>query len=439
MARNGIAATGRRLAIMFAVTVLATLVVGVPAAFAADSVTLDPGAMEQFLSAFQRLGDQQPVKEICKESCHADIANTDNYSSSINFSHGYHMRYPCFSCHPRFPHNKNATVERPTMKACFNCHGLRHSSSGKIASGVCKDCHRAPKKSLRPPSHTQDWAGTPHVKPAEKSFNTECAMCHDAFSCTGCHDKKNIDWAPKAWEYDAGEGCLSCHSDPTLRVATAQGSKPYLVTGLDDTAHSETTCQQCHPDFRYDDKSSQSKIWQVNAGYACAECHESQKEERLKKPVAEWKASVHYEQLRDGNTNSATCGSCHMGHLIRKIDTPFEEAQMHGSAIRMCAKCHEAAYTSYDDYYHGAAYKQGEQDAPACWQCHNSHKVLPANNPQSTVYRANVSKTCGQEGCHKGSEAEFGEDAGDLIHQQSQAVKDNPLGKLVATVRSWVD
>ena len=88
----------------------------------------------------------------------------------------------------------------------------------------------------------------------------------------------------------------------------------------------------------------------------------------------------------------------------------------------MCARCHPDEYESYDDYYHGAAYKRGATDAPACWDCHGAHDVLPTSDPNSLMSEQNRADTCGQEGCHQGSDLEnnpaFAEAASELIHQK---------------------
>ncbi len=125
------------------------------------------------------------------------------------------------------------------------------------------------------------------------------------------------------------------------------------------------------------------------------------------------------------------------GHFIYSTATEAGKLRMHGSAYRTCARCkqHGDDYATYNDYYHGRAYKNGASDAPACWQCHEAHGVLPSNNPASSVSSKNVGATCGQEGCHKGSSEEFGAAAGELIHRTGEAQEENALLQLIARVR----
>ncbi len=249
--------------------------------------------------------------------------------------------------------------------------------------------------------------------------------------CTTCHDDKGVVWSPTTgWAYESGDGCQSCHGSSNLLKQDRGIAKSFQVSGLEDSIHRDITCQQCHPDYRYDDKPAATKLWNVNAGIECGVCHQNAKDEKNRAPVAAYEKSIHAEKIREGDYNSATCGSCHGGHFIYSLDTDAAKARMHGSALRVCARCHVEQYASYDDYYHGRAYKQGALDAPACWQCHKSHDVLPKAVPASSVSEKNVGATCAQEGCHKGSNEQFGADAGSLIHRKSEASESQPCRRV---------
>ncbi|PKQ15035.1 MAG: hypothetical protein CVT67_11225 [Actinobacteria bacterium HGW-Actinobacteria-7] len=437
MAPRHRARPGRLLAIGLA-GVAFCVTLGAAAAFAAD-VPEQPS----FEQLFQQLQNSPVYKDACTKTCHGSIAKTENYASAIKFQHGYHQLVACDSCHPRFPHRADTTIERPSMKGCFDCHGVRHGPMGVIASGECVDCHVTPRERLRPAFHTFGWAGVEHVAPANKEFNTKCAMCHQPASCNECHDREGIKWAPASWDYDAGDGCLACHGEAGLTKQSAAGMKSFQVTGLTDSAHTDLSCQDCHQDYRYDDKTMPSQLWTVNAGQACASCHSAQKDNknlseadrtRLSAPVAAYNQSKHAEAISQGNYDAATCGSCHGGHFIARTDNDAAKQRLHMSSYRVCARCkqHGTNYDTYDDYYHGKAYKAGAADAPACWDCHGSHKILPAASKESSVNAANVGATCGRPGCHSGSSEKFGAAAADLIHTKVAEQEANPLRKLIA-------
>jgi hypothetical protein len=376
----------------------------------------------------------QVYAENC-DPCHADISDTDNFSDEIIFEHGYHQLIACSSCHTRFPHRREGT-EVPTMKGCFDCHGLQHGPVGELATGECEECHNTLRARLRPEFHGRDWAGTPHVEPSLKELNTKCMMCHDGPFCDECHEEEDIDWEPETnYNYDAEDGCLACHGDENL-TKTSQGQpKSFQVVGVMDSAHADVTCQQCHKDYEYEGKEKATPLWNVNAGLACMDCHDHDEQSTI------YMDSIHGQELANGDLEAATCASCHGGHFIQRLDTEYAKRTLQGSAYRMCARCHRAEYESYDDYYHGAAYKRGATDAPACWDCHGAHEVLPTSDPDSLMSDQNRADTCGQEGCHAGSDYEnpaFAEAASSLIHQQVDAAAENPLRQVLIQIGSWL-
>lgn len=84
------------------------------------------------------------------------------------------------------------------------------------------------------------------------------------------------------------------------------------------------------------------------------------------------------------------CTSCHSD--ISQIP--------HASELRrpQCATCHADATKVYSESVHGKAFARGDRDAATCSDCHGSHNILPAKNPDSQVYPLNLPRTCGS--CH---------------------------------------
>ncbi len=178
---------GRLLAIVLATVAFAAVTMQFTCAFAADpSAPLDVAATAQLLD---QLGSSQVDAAVCTSLCHGNIAVTKNYAASIKFTHGNHIIVQCNSCHTKFPHQQSGT-SRPTMKGCFDCHGLRHGSMGIIAKDECEACHVTPRWQMEcpPAKTTPDWPGKGHVKPAQDRLNTECMLCHKEPECTTCHD-----------------------------------------------------------------------------------------------------------------------------------------------------------------------------------------------------------------------------------------------------------
>jgi len=297
-----------------------------------------------------------------------------------------------------------------------------------MAKSQCEKCHTNTKTvKLRPKDHGADWKGKPHVAPAETQLSTKCMMCHTQAQCDLCHGQTNVSWeTTQAWSYDTGNGCLSCHGSQLPRITA-----PVTASGLDRSAHRDVTCPQCHPDFRYDDTKASTKLWNVNAGLACADCH-AKAIPGLPASTAtkDWKASIHGSDVLSGKKLDApTCAGCHGGHAIERLKTEGAKNRLRLSGEQTCGKtsCHAPAYESYSDWWHGAAYKREALDAPACWTCHPAHTVALKGDPKSSIHAENLPKTCGQEGCHIGSEEPFAEGWRSLPHGRAAIVATNPI------------
>ena len=222
---------------------IASAAFAMSALFASGAFAADATPQMSVTDIIQQLANAPVYEGECTAVCHDNISATKNYASEIKFTHGNHILIQCSGCHPRFPHRKSGT-EKPTMKGCFNCHGVRHGPRGILAKDTCEACHNTPRWQLRPSFHGSDWAQKPHVQPAYDYMNKKCAMCHKSKDCTTCHDQKGIVWQPKAgWDYDPGEtdgvmsGCLACHGDSTLLKTTGAGTRSFQVSGVEDSAH----------------------------------------------------------------------------------------------------------------------------------------------------------------------------------------------------------
>lgn len=365
------------------------------------------------------------------QACHASIA--DNKLPNINFSHAAHIIYSCSACHTTFPHKPEGTTI-PGMKDCWNCHALRHGPQGIMAKAECTKCHVKYDPKQKPKTHIADWAEKPHVQPGTDQLRTLCLMCHTRPSCDECHISKGIYWRPDvpAWTYDPGNGCLACHSSDLPRLDAP-------VTGIEASAHRGTTCQECHPDFKYDDSSNATKLWKVNAGLACEKCHDKEKPLRNA-----YQGSIHQQRIAERDYSSATCSSCHGGHEIESVESTLATRAAYVrrrlSAEQMCGGCHPSSWRSYNDWWHGAAYKRGAVDAPACWDCHKAHDIMQKDDPKSTMKGVTLQKTCGgafvkdQKGCHEGSEEGFAEAGRTMIHGAVKVKDQNPIKKLVGSI-----
>lgn len=237
-------------------------------------------------------------------------------------------------------------------------------------------------------------------------------------------------------------GCTVCHGDPNLLKA---GDTTRSIFVNEDTlarsAHKDALCTGCHIDFAYKTPHQNVRAgndWRTVASLACKNCHD--------RPFNEINTGAHSPAGKPGQTPEAlvaerkakgkpaevpVCGGCHGGHDIQYLNVAlYEETQdatrlaaarvgaqaIHNTGLAMCGGCHIEEADRYDDYYHGAAYRRGAPDAPACWDCHGAHQMLPTSNRLSPVNPSQLTQTCGR--CHKDVDENYVKYA-KLVHRRT--------------------
>lgn len=170
--------------------------------------------------------------------------------------------------------------------------------------------------------------------------------------------------------------CLACHDTVHAEKFKASVHAPFDCTG-------------CHADINTVPHDPAPK--KVD----CASCHSD--------AVEAWNHSLHAKAAASGKGKGPQCTDCHgSAHEIR----PLQRAQI----PQLCSSCHAQKFVmqkaglsaqpaiSYQESVHGKAVAKGSTRAAVCTDCHDSHNVRPANDPQSGIFKFNVGRTCGQ--CH---------------------------------------
>jgi cytochrome b subunit of formate dehydrogenase/5-methylcytosine-specific restriction endonuclease McrA len=141
------------------------------------------------------------------------------------------------------------------------------------------------------------------------------------------------------------------------------------------SVHGSLGCRDCHTGIKEFPHPARARKVE------CAACHEG-----------ESRAVPHSAHSALG---AEACQSCHgPAHYV----TPSA-----GSATRICAQCHEQEVKELSSSVHGAAAKSGDPQSPSCQSCHGPvHRILPVDDPQSSVAKKNLPDTCGA--CHSNSE-----------------------------------
>jgi nitrate/TMAO reductase-like tetraheme cytochrome c subunit len=118
----------------------------------------------------------------------------------------------------------------------------------------------------------------------------------------------------------------------------------------------------------------------------CMECHADRDLTGVDRKGNEISMFVDLRVFRTSVHRNMKCTSCHGG-----IDEIPHDEEL---PLVRCGACHDAENRDYLEGRHGAAFERGDPDAPACWDCHGKHDILPAQHPSSQVARANLTRVC---------------------------------------------
>lgn len=223
-------------------------------------------------------------------------------------------------------------------------------------------------------------------------------------------------FAARAEQKLKNEDCLACHSDATL-TKDVNGKKVSLYVDEGKLKHSihatMFTCVDCHKDVKsLVHETPPQKI-------RCVQCHADAMEA--------YSLSTHAKASKSGKTPAANCEDCHGGvHEILAADDAKSPVN-HANIPETCGRCHgqkflmesngvsAQPFISYQESVHGRATEHGSTKAAVCTDCHGSHKILAANEDQSSIAKFNVPATCGK--CHTAVEQTFNQS----IHGQAIA------------------
>ena len=184
--------------------------------------------------------------------------------------------------------------------------------------------------------------------------------------------------------------CLGCHD--TVDQAKFNAS-----------VHSPLQCTNCHSDVTGVPHDSKPKA------VDCSSCHTDQ--------VAAWQSSLHAKAAKSGVARGAKCADCHGAAHEILPSSDINSRTNRASIPKTCSGCHARKFVmekaglstqsaiSYKESVHGQASANGNAKAAVCTDCHDSHAVLPANDPISGIFKFNVARTCGK--CHASIATEY--------------------------------
>jgi cytochrome b subunit of formate dehydrogenase len=299
--------------------------------------------------------------------------------------------------------------------SCNDCHG-NHINNPKIdpreatkpenQPATCGKCHKFAEQEFRNSNHGKALINVVKGSPS-------CSNCH------GEHDIKSIsDSSSLASRAQEVKVCLKCHlNNPDVQKIVNPSAK--FIESYEKSVHGiayhkgdtkAAICSDCHGSHRIikaGDPKSSVNINQIPK--TCAKCHEGVSKEYLE--------SVHGAAFLKGNKDIPTCTYCHGEHQILTVNDPLASTASANVSAKICAVCHNSIslnskfdlsgkkFSSYQDSYHGLATTSGDAKAANCASCHGIHNIKPSNDPNSTINKSHLVKTCGK--CHPGANENF--------------------------------
>jgi len=202
---------------------------------------------------------------------------------------------------------------------------------------------------------------------------------------------------PAQSQQDANGRCLlECHGKPDFKkeIAPGQFRTLYLdYAQFKASVHKEKLCIDCHTDVTV--LPHPKKPEQIH----CLQCH--YEGNVVGAPVRErpekYKESVHGKAFERGNPNAPDCKSCHTIHAVKPPQDP--QSTVYRSTIpKTCGGCHIEVYAEYLEGVHGQALRKGVLESAVCTNCHSEHDLYAADDPRSSLHPRNVATTCAK--CH---------------------------------------
>jgi cytochrome b subunit of formate dehydrogenase len=334
---------------------------------------------------------------------------------------------------------KEEEYEKIDSSACLDCHEMgKHDTlieedlSHSIHEGfACLDCHidkgTIPHKEKPGFSVACDGCGSCHQEAKEEyGFHGRMSAeeCRDIPTCADCHGDHDVLPSSvklsKTNPANLPQTCGKCHENINL-IKKYQILIEHPIQVYENSVHGKAvkggigvaaTCNDCHSTGGTAHKilspgDPESTINHFNIPKTCGKCHE-----RIEKDFWE---GIHGQMVARGETDAPVCTTCHGEHGIISPSDPRSPVSKVRVAEATCSPCHESItltekyglptgrLTSFIDSYHGLKTKAGDTYVANCASCHGEHKILPSTDPKSSIYPANLQKTCGE--CHPGISA----------------------------------
>jgi len=282
-------------------------------------------------------------------------------------------------------------------KHCTDCHTDAtedHDDDDEpLAKVDCDDCHE--RESL-------DFTSGIHGKLADEGDP-------DAPQCDFCHQMAHYTLSQKdpksrTFPLNVPDLCGECHRQGERSAVREHASQTRIIENYTMSIHGKgllesglvvsATCSKCHtPHRELPADDPRSSVHRDNIKETCGSCHYG--------IFDTLKRSIHDPEKNGSDEKPPVCTDCHSSHQIQRVENHDFRIEI----SRECGECHEELIASYSETYHGKVSRLGGSVTAKCYDCHGSHEILPASDPDSTLHEANIVATCAK--CHPAANARF--------------------------------
>lgn len=281
------------------------------------------------------------------------------------------------------------------------------AAAAALTDSNCLHCHSTSAKPI-------EVTGEDDEKRTLRAYPQEAMSkgVHGKLACVSCHTDIKDSQAKHQRESVKKVDCAQCHID-LLATAKADNRSAEQIARLeavvknveayhrsfharpdkDHPKQPKAACDNCHDTHTFNVPAKDSpayKAWRQTIPHTCGDkCHDEQ--------IETWSESAHGKSAQEKTDGkAAVCTDCHTTHEI--TNTSLDSFKLLNT--RECGNCHKQQNNSYRDTYHGQVNRLGYTHTAKCYNCHGSHGILAAKDPESKVHPDNRLKTCRQ--CHDG-------------------------------------
>ncbi|MCK9387891.1 MAG: cytochrome c3 family protein [Sulfuritalea sp.] len=189
------------------------------------------------------------------------------------------------------------------------------------------------------------------------------------------------------------KACLKCHDKEGQEKTLENNEKLSLhvsTKAFMESMHKKTDCEDCHSGI--DAKKHGKEKASIKSKREFTLGLKESCRDCHKKNFKTYEDGLHAALVKEGNDKAPLCSDCHNSHTLRSVKI------LEPIATTPCAKCHEDIFKAYSKDVHGLERVAKGKAAPICADCHKTHDIKAAS------FGDGVKDAC--LSCHKNADME---------------------------------